>query len=308
VILPSHSFVQLTTSDRQTVDIETTSETGYGLHHSQQFYSDNALLWSQYRNLPPSSYKDYLSRNIVSIFQIITENMNNQHTSIEQMSEMDRNRLYEARAWLLPDNPEAQLARLTVFNNELIRLKEKQEDKKTLTLIKIAEHVIETYYLSAIKNNNELSDDTYQMISFIYTRKAELALNNKDYAGAVKSYNEAIKWTRSASDQQMIQNNIAISWLNQGNTFFNKKDYASAIQFYKRAYSKNISKDLKQKIDGNIGSSYWNMSVPYLNKGDSYTAYEVLSECLSKYPDVQQCRNKLKTICSSYSLPDCSNQ
>ena len=146
------------------------------------------------------------------------------------------------------------------------------------------------------------------MISFIYTRKAELTLNNKDYASAVKSYIAALKWARSSSDQQMIQNNIAISWLNQGNTFFNKKDYASAIQFYNRAYSKNISKDLKQKIDGNIGSSYWNMSVPHLNKGDSYTAYELLSECLSKYPDVQQCRNKLKTICSTYSLPDCRNQ
>lgn len=305
VILPSHSFVQLITRDGQIVEIETTSKTGYGLRHSQEFYNKNASQWSLYRNLATMTYKDYLNREIVSAYNIIIDNMNHQHTSPEYLAAVDRYRLYELRAYLSPNHPEAQLFRLYVINNELIRLRENNNDKKTLELIQIAEKIIAEHYETKLKSKKKIDAKLQKIIRFVFTSKAEISLQKMDHKSAINSFKNALKWSRNTPEKQQIQENIAISWLNYGNIFFNKKDYLSAVQFYDKAYLKNISSKLKLKIDNNIGASYWNLAVPYLNKGDSYTAYEQLKKCQIKYPKIKECHEKLDTICQSYSLPGC---
>lgn len=307
VILPSHSFVQLTTPQGQIIEIETTSRTGYGLKHSHEFYTNNASQWSQYRNLETISYTDYLNREIASIYHLITDNMNHQHTSPNLMSESDRNRLYELRAWLFPNNPKAQLFRLYLFNNELIRLEELNDEKSTAQLLKISLQVIEEHYEKALKDNLKLSDKVHQIISYIHIRTAELALNESAEAEAVSHFNKAIKWIKGSPEEQTYRDNIAVSWLTHGNKFFSKKDFISAIHFYKQAYIPKINPQLKQKIDANISSSYWNLSVPYLNQGNSYAAYELLRECQMSFPQIQQCQKHIETICESYSLPACQN-
>lgn len=270
VVLPSHSFVQLTTPQGQVIEIETTSKTGYGIRHNQAYYESSeqqntAQHWFQVRNLIPTTYEDYLNREIVSTYQLIADNMNHQHTAPEQLSQSDRYRLQEVRGWLLPNDPQAQLFRLYVINNELIRLQKEQQNQQIKKLLKVAEYLIAHYWQKLpspfLDSKRSLDKHVYPIIAFIYSSKANIAFEEEDYKGAVNNYNEALRWiTEQTQAAQIVRN---------------------------------------------IGSAYWNMAVPYLNKGDSYSAHELLKQCLSKYPHIEKCRQGIDEICQSYSLADC---
>ena len=304
VVLPSHSFVQLMTPEGQIIEIETTSISGYGLRHDQAFYKNSASQWAYNRNLVEATYNDYLNRSIISPYQLIADNMNHQHTSPKRLPQKDRYRLSELRAWLLPDNPEAQRNRLYVFNNELIRLKEKKDKKALNHLLLIMTSVVANY--EKLKNNKmALDDSTMSIIRFYYTTRAELLLANEQYIAAIEQFDKALKWASNLTDTYSIKQNISVAWLNAGNTFFKIQDYKSAINYYDKAYNRSISPKLKAAVDGNMASAYWNMSIPHLNSGDSLSAFEILTQCRDKYPHIKQCQQKIETICRSYALPQC---
>lgn len=310
VVLPSHSFVQLSTPEGKVIEIETTSKTGYGIRHNQAYYKNSAQHWSQIRNLYPATYEDYLKRKIVSAYQLIADNMNHQHTAENLLPQADRFRLQEIRGWLLPEDAQAQLFRLYVFNNELIQLKEQRRYEAARKLIKAAEHLIE-HYSQALESGKTLDKRVYSIITFLYSSRANIAFAEEDYAAAVGSFIKALHWVRDQAQAAQIERNISVAYLNQGNAFFSKKDYPSAISFYEQAYSafssqeENTDTELRQKIKHNIGSAYWNMAVPYLNAGNSYAAHELLNQCRIKHPEVKKCLQGINDICQSYSLPGC---
>jgi len=304
VILPSHSFVQLTTPESQVIEIETTSRRGYGLRHNEAFYENSASHWSQLRGLPDISYEDYLNREIVSAFQLITENMNHQHTTSGRLAQRDRYRLNEIRAWLLPQDFEAQRNRLYVFNNELIRLIEKKDYQSASKLLNIAKSSIR-YYKQALTSGQNLDNAIHDSIAFMFAARAEIALADDNYPDAIYNYKQALQWVNDPEQDLRLRQNISIAWLQQGNHFFSQQDYASAIAHYVKAQNKHNNNQLKQTIDDNISSAFWNMAVAHLNTGDIYSAYDLLSQCRSQYPHIEQCQKKMDEICQSYSLADC---
>lgn len=306
VILPSHTFVQLTTPQGQVIEIETTSLSGFGIRHNEQFYQQEGLAWSRQRKLSRLHHEDYLNREIVSIFQFITDNMNHQHTAPDRLVRSDRYRLSEIRAWLLPESSQAQQNRLYVYNNELIRLMKNSDHQSAQTLLNIAEEALK--YYKQLAQSDQIPDDSIAAIlTFMLTSKAEIALEKKEYRQAIENYRQALTWARDASTKIRLQQNIAIVRLNQGNGYFAQQQYPMAIRYYAQAHSQSQHSDtsLTRTINNNIASAYWNMAIPHLNAGDSYSAYDLLRQCRKRFPKVGQCQEKMDSICQSYSLPDC---
>jgi len=127
IILPSHTFVQLTLPDDKIVEVETTTPDGYDWAHDEAFYAQRAGSWMRVRGLPASTYRDYLARAIVSPLEMIAYNMSNQHTASGLMAQEDRGRLAEVRAHIDPTSREAQINRLDFHNTEYLLLYKRGE-------------------------------------------------------------------------------------------------------------------------------------------------------------------------------------
>lgn len=131
LILPSHVFVQLESDKGKIIEIETTVKSGYNMPHDKAFFNKKRGEWFKQRNLVEASYEDYLRRNIVEPWELIAFNMNNQHTSEERMTTINRNRLHEAMGYIDSENANFQIMRLVVYNNEFLDMN-KSEDINSL--------------------------------------------------------------------------------------------------------------------------------------------------------------------------------
>lgn len=118
VLLPSHTYVQLYDNNK-IIEIETTSIHGFNIEHDQDFYDQTDQQWFSDRDLEPTSYEDYLNREIISAFELGLFNMWSQHTRPERMTYRDRFRLAELRGYLSANDHDAQLNRLNFYQREL---------------------------------------------------------------------------------------------------------------------------------------------------------------------------------------------
>jgi hypothetical protein len=120
VTMPSHIFVQLVVGREEAIDVETTSNSGFGIVHDQAFYDGESGEWYKKRKMKPSTWQDYLDRNVIEPYQVVAQNMTNQHTIEERMPIRDINRLGEASGYLDDTNARSVLSRLNVYRNECI--------------------------------------------------------------------------------------------------------------------------------------------------------------------------------------------
>ncbi|HLP40046.1 MAG TPA: transglutaminase family protein, partial [Fibrobacteria bacterium] len=127
VLLPSHVFVQIRNPGAKAIEVETTSPQGYALMHDRAFYETRASRWFRAYGLAPSTYADYERRTILSPLELVAHNMNHQHTAPSRMSQLDRCRLMEARAYLDPGGADAQWNRVVVYHAEAVNLKEEED-------------------------------------------------------------------------------------------------------------------------------------------------------------------------------------
>ena len=136
VLLPSHSYVQLR-NQNDIIEIETTSINGFNVVHDEDFYANSDQQWFSDRNLEPTTYADYLARDIISAFELGLYNMWSQHTQPERMAYPDRLRLAEIRGYLQADDMDAQLNRVNFYQRELGHLNRQQEVNTAARLSKI---------------------------------------------------------------------------------------------------------------------------------------------------------------------------
>ena len=127
VMLPSHAFIQLDFEDGQKADVETTSPYGYDQHHDAEFYRKAAENWFNPRGLSPSTYDDYLNRELIPFWQLGTRNMLHQHTHPGRMNDIDRGRLAEISALIDPTYENAQVNRMHYYVQEANLLAEKNQ-------------------------------------------------------------------------------------------------------------------------------------------------------------------------------------
>lgn len=127
VMLPSHAFIQLNFENSKIAEVETTSPLGYDKHHDAEFYQRAADSWFNPRGLAPSTYNDYLERELIPFWQLGTRNMLHQHTHPERMNDIDRGRLAEISAFIDPSHEPAQINRMHYYTTEAAKMAEQQQ-------------------------------------------------------------------------------------------------------------------------------------------------------------------------------------
>lgn len=127
VMLPSHAFIQINLEDGRKVEVETTSPSGYDQHHDEAFYERAANNWFNTRGLPPSTFEDYLNRELIPLWQLGTRNMLHQHTHPGRMTDIDRGRLAEISAFIDPTYEISQNNRIHYYTSEIGRLSERNQ-------------------------------------------------------------------------------------------------------------------------------------------------------------------------------------
>ena len=165
VMLPSHAFVQLHFEEGKTAEVETTSPNGYDLHHNEEFYERAANQWFNPRGLAPSTYNDYLERELIALWQLGTRNMLHQHTHPQNMNTIDRGRLAEISAFIDPTYEAAQINRMHYYTTEALTL---VEQKQWLSLVRFFEQVMDHLAIDTEKfNHNESLQNSFFWLNLI---------------------------------------------------------------------------------------------------------------------------------------------
>lgn len=162
VMLPSHAFIQLNFEDSKTAEVETTSPQGYDQHHDAEFYQRAAQSWFNPRGLEPSSYNDYLNRELIPFWQLGTRNMLHQHTHPHNMDAVTRGRLAEISAFLDPSYEPAQINRMHYYGQEITAL---SHQAQWSTLSRFFNQVMETLAsdIQLFSENHTLNQSFFQL-------------------------------------------------------------------------------------------------------------------------------------------------
>ncbi|WP_054113842.1 transglutaminase family protein [Marinagarivorans algicola] len=177
VMLPSHAFIQLNFENGKTAEVETTSPLGYDQHHDAEFYQRAADSWFNPRGLAPSSYNDYLDRELISFWQLGTRNMLHQHTHPGRMNDVNRGRLAEISAFLDPSYEAAQINRMHYYTTEASNMAKHQQWP---SLARFFSHVMENLTIDTERfNHNEPLQNSFFWLNLLaidaYAQTQQLA-------------------------------------------------------------------------------------------------------------------------------------
>ena len=203
VMLPSHAFIQLDFDDGKSAEVETTSPKGYDKHHDAEFYQRAAEAWFNPRGLAPSTYEDYLNRELIPFWQLGTRNMLHQHTHPNRMKDVDRGRLAEISAFIDPRHEPAQINRMHYYTTEASALAEK---KQWQDLTRLLETVLEQLSLdTASFSHNEQLQNSFFWLHLLaieaYSQRLDLdaTLNAIDRANNLAYTDERLSRVKNRS-------------------------------------------------------------------------------------------------------------
>ncbi|MGD9368507.1 MAG: hypothetical protein PVH87_22600 [Desulfobacteraceae bacterium] len=269
VITTQHAFIQIQAEDGQFIEVETTSKSGYGLVHDREFFEQNLTRFSLSRNLPVPTYADYLKRRMVSPFRLITENMNNQHTTPARMNTRSRHRLYEIRGFLDPDSVTAQLNRLKAYHNQCVDLfkrKDKTQIEKMEQVLKpVLRHVKNRPWIKQTQNQDIAK--VRESIGYIHAMLGRLRLADKFYNAARQHFSEGLRWSDTndlhAKNQTGLYKTMAFR-------ASHNHQWTAAIQWYQKLLKTLADSDQAQvrRIKKNIVAAYWNWANEASQKKD----------------------------------------
>lgn len=332
VILPSHSFLQITLPGGGICEIETTTKPGFDFKHDEAYFKGGPSSWTGRRKLPPVTLADYRRRRIVSAFELVCSNMNNQHTMNGRMAPCDQHRLNEVLDHLIPGDRLWQSNRWTVYNNAFIALQKSGDfataqrmfDKVGTAINAMAAAwktdtaMLDNFYLieicravTLVKNNRllegRLKADTVVFRTSGAFKNHQLFINN-----ALWIYNECahqlIAQNRfeeartvlagcpaALSEKKEIRSGNRYLYEAWGASRFMEEDFRAAINLNFEALRYADSTERKT-IVSNIGASYSNLCIPFMKKNDKDRARTLLRECLGKLPECGVCSDRLKTL------------
>jgi regulator of sirC expression with transglutaminase-like and TPR domain len=331
VMLPSHVFLQLNTPDSGSVEIETTLKSGFDYKHDAEYFKKIGQ-WTKSRNLLPITKADYEHRLLVSAFELVCSNMNNQHTMTDKMDTCDRNRLYETLGYLFPKHPLWLSNQLSVYNDFFIRyqtikdyatalLMYKKIDSnlemlpaqwKTDTLMLAKIYLIAMSHAITLEKNgdhNKAMQKANMIMGSINTRfnKYDLLLNNVMwiYAAYIQSlamlnkYNEAEILLQSCPTVLMNLKQMRATLFNlygaKASHYFQNNKFHEAVLagFQAVMYSDSSTRIITYS---NIQAAYLNQSRQLVIDNQKEDAQKVLQECINKVPDCTQCVERMNKL------------
>jgi tetratricopeptide (TPR) repeat protein len=332
VMIPSHVFLELNAPDSGAVEIETTSRNGFDFKHTTDYFRRESGQWAKGRGLPPITAEEYRRRVLLSPFETVCNNMNNQHTSEARMAECDRDRLNEALDFLIPGNQLWQSNRLAVYNNSYIRFDAKKDSKSACRMFdKTAETI--SSFIDLNKNNRPMLDNIYLVQlarSIALVKNGRLAegknladsviiltdsgyknrnvfINNACYVYgesgqsliAARKFKETVQLYQTCPlplrTTKQMRENIQYTYAMAIDDAFKSEKYREAIAFGIAALP-YCTDEVRKQIGESIQSSYLNLSRKYSMINDRMTAERVLKECMEKSPVCGKCRERLAIL------------
>ena len=320
VNIPSHAFVQLETGEGQTIEIETTSRSGYNLAHNAKSFDKLKNGWFKARGLQMPTYDDYLHRQILEPFEMVVSNMNNQHTSVDRMAERDRNRLCEAMGYCCPENRAYEYARLIAYNNEVRYLHNSGDiaamqrfyakilpivstiknqaapDTMFFDLISVLE--LEHGYMLFKKNDRAPAvEELYKVVhqvsppmknyglvtnnaSTIVQEIVENDLRENKFAEAAALADRFLSVKRLQGHMRYLKSFIFGAWANY---FWAKKDWKNTLQKLRIALASADKEDNRKLLVGNIKGAFYNAALEYYAAGKMDDVVALLKRCKTEF-------------------------
>jgi tetratricopeptide (TPR) repeat protein len=338
VVLSSHAFAEITLPDGKVIEVETTTPTGYDWVHDEKFYKQRAAAWFSSRGLPASSYKDYQARSILDPVRLIAGNMWNQHTGSGRMRTVDRYRLAEARAWIDPDDAEAQNNRVAVYAAEYGWLS-KREDWPTVDRFlravgpalpalrkrwdadaELANHIawLPYYHAHALRALGKTEAVFGKLDTALAWLKPEvkegpvlrgncvsvLILATQDMAARKEfaaAEGQLLRYPNLLRDDANLRGHL--TWLYQewSAEAWKRNDWEATTATLGKSLPYAPKEHLKP-LRNNLSSAYYNWYIVHNNEGDWPKAKDVLRRCLETVPDDKRCKTQLQELVAQHNL------
>ncbi|HEY7773535.1 MAG TPA: transglutaminase family protein [Marinagarivorans sp.] len=326
VMLPSHAFIQLDFEDSKSAEVETTSAAGYDQHHDAEFYQRAADAWFNPRGLAPSTYNDYLNRELIPFWQLGTRNMLHQHTHPERMSPVDRGRLAEISAFIDPRYEPAQINRMHYYTREAAALAETQQwptlKRLLLTVMEPLsldipsfshnEPLQNSYFwltLMAIETHAQLHDNqaTFDAIhtanNLAYDQERIARLKNR----SVDALNTLLKhWVAEnafenglyaittiemvANDHPHFTQSIAWFYTQWAKKYWQESAWADAVATLEDYLAQPYLPSDMSKTHKNLASAYKNWVLDELSQGSLQNAKAIAFQCEMQHLEESVCK------------------
>ncbi len=333
VVIPSHVFVELRLPGSTTIDVETTSRNGFNVVHNAAFYQQDDTEWFTDRNLTPPTYRDYLDREIISATDMGLLDMWSQHTSSARMAYADRMRLAELRAHLLPDDGDAQRARLIFYHEEFSR----REQRSDFSGLRLMYDQVKPYI-------DSLPEDYFsdpEMQNLIFSVKSEMALTdiktNEEARGITltRSLLRNVQFSRSdlglvehnlfyilseyitvnidrgeflqarqafadfenyCSQHDICANTVLKLYARWGESYWRHRDWAQAIEVYRDYLTISGRTELELSVEKNMQNAFVNWAGEDLRDGEWESAIVRLETCINEIGTALNCQRDLEKI------------
>lgn len=259
VVTAHHAFIQIKGENGRRIEVETTSNKGYGLTHDENFYRTGFTRFSLSRNLSVPTYADYMKRRVLPPYRFIAENMNHQHTVKARMNASNRQRLNEMIGYLDSETAASQLIRLNALTNACIRLVGKKTDAGADRMFSVLDAVLRHVKAREWIDHARPPEiaKIRERIGALHLMLGHLHMKADRFPAARHQYTSALNWARKKDLRQLAKIGRLQS---RGAEAFRNQRWKSAIENYQNLLPLFDAGDGKQAgaARENIAAAYWN--------------------------------------------------
>ncbi len=155
-ITETHAFVEFGPSAGAHVDVETTTDAGFGEVHDEKFFRDWAQGWSSARGLKPLTMAEYQKREIVPPYVLVARAMMDDR--IWGKDDGTKSRLSEIGGLLAPEDAYVVHNRLATYANEANWLFEHKAFRTILRMVEVVSPFVSDVPDRFPKNEKLLAD------------------------------------------------------------------------------------------------------------------------------------------------------
>lgn len=283
--LPTHVFVELGRPGQKTIDIETTSATGFDWVHDGRFFREQAGRWSGQRGLRPPTLEEYQHRRILQPYQVMSLAMLDAHAGA---GEQDRSRLDELANVVDPRSADAQRARIDAYGNEANVL---FDHKAWRTMVKLFDivggAVAEIAATSKDPKTLEVAWFTTWYHAYALMREGRTEESLGLMAAGLAHLDPG--WAQAAA----LRSNLIGLLVSRLAELIDRRDYPAAAQTFAKYREACLS---EATCANDAGIVYTNWSIDRQNAGDWLAARQILQECANQVPGDTRCRNQLSEL------------
>lgn len=208
VKMPHHAFVEVRLADGRRIDVETTTQHGFGLRRDARWFAGQGRQWAAMRGLTTSSYRDYQRRQVVTPLRLVADNMYNQHTGPSRMAPAQTRRLRELRGELLPLRSDAQLYRLHALGFEHNEMHAAAESQAIVRMYRAVEPA-----LAQITRQHGTNAAIKNLLGWHRSHYASALQETKNWAAAERWLDYAERLLPGIADAGRIEHNLlATAW------------------------------------------------------------------------------------------------